>query len=147
MLHVGKYCWLAGDLVRITHVSPAHDLLEGYNFSKNQHVKMSLHGARLVVIPALRIGDVAILLNRKPDTIRKWEQKGWIPEPTKFNVSLSGKKILRFYKPKDVEAIRDLVSSIHRGRPRKDKKVTSNVISEGNLKTFLRERMKKIGEQ
>lgn len=146
-MHADKYYWVGGDLVRVNLVSPAHDLIEFYNFSQGCKVRASYNGSKLVALPALRIGDVANMMGRKPDTIRKWERKGWIPEPSKFNVSLRGKKILRFYTPKDVEAIRDLISSVHRGRPRKDKRVTSSLISEGNLKLLLRERVKQIGDR
>lgn len=144
-MRVGKYVFMAGDLCKILHISPAHDQVIFYNYSDKSEKIGSLQGALLIASPALRIGEVAKMLDRKPDTIRKWEQKEWIPEAQQWDIGGGGKKKnVRFYSPKDVEAIRDLVSSVHQGRPRKDKRVTNSLPSEGNLKILIRERVKQI---
>lgn len=144
-MRVGKYVFMAGELVKVIHISPANDQIVYYNFDQKKDKIGSLHGAKLISVPALRIGEVAKMLDRKPDTIRKWERKEWIPEPGKWDIGTGDKKkIVRFYSPKDVEVIRDLVSSVHQGRPRKDKRVTNSLPSEGNLKLILRERVKQI---
>lgn len=144
-MRVGKYYFMAGELCKILHISPAHDQVAYYNYDKNKQQIASLQGALLVAQPALKIGEVGKMLDRKPDTIRKWEKKDWIPTARQWNIGTGEKKkIVRFYDPKDVETIRDLVSSVHQGRPRKDKRVTNSLPSEGNLKQLIRERVKQI---
>lgn len=147
-MRAGKYVFMAGDLCKVLHISPAHDQIVFYNFNDNSEKIGSLQGALLIAQPALKIGEVGKMLDRKPDTIRKWEQKEWIPEARQWDIGIDGKKkIVRFYSPKDVETIRDLVSSVHQGRPRKDKRVTNSLPSEGNLKILIRERVKQINAE
>jgi hypothetical protein len=40
------------------------------------------------------IGNVARILNRQAQTIRKWERKGWIPAPTYRTLKPSGAELL-----------------------------------------------------
>lgn len=131
--------------MKIIHLSPATDEILGYNFASTEKQIFSYRGFQLVAEEALKIGEVAVLLGRKPDTIRKWEKKGWVPEQRSWDIGREGrKKVVRFYSHSDVEDIRELVSSLHRGRPRKDKRITTSIPSKANLKTILRERVKRI---
>jgi hypothetical protein len=59
------------------------------------------------------VGNVARILNRKAQTIRKWESKGWIPPATYRTSKSSGSDLLntqakgyRLYSREQVEVIR-----------------------------------------
>lgn len=58
------------------------------------------------------VGAVAQVLNRKPQTIRKWERKGWIPAPTYRTTKASGSDVVntkqkgyRLYSREQVEVL------------------------------------------
>ena len=40
------------------------------------------------------IGNVAIILKRKAQTLRKWEHNGWIPAPSYRSLKASGNKVV-----------------------------------------------------
>lgn len=128
--------------MKVLHASSSINEVLVFNLGKQTKEVYDMNGASLVFKPAFKIGDVSKLLGRKPDTIRKWERKGYIPVQKKWNVG--SEKFIRFYSAKDVEEIRDMVSSVHIGRPRKDKRPTNSIPAKGNLKSYLRERMKKF---
>lgn len=72
--------------------------------------KMTINGE---VKTYYTVGNVAKILGRTAQTIRKWEHKGWIPQPTYRTTKFSGSDLLnskkrgyRLYSREQVEIIR-----------------------------------------
>lgn len=142
MIQTNKYYFVGEALIKVIHASSAIDEIIIMNYDDQAMQITNFHAAKLTFKPAFKIGEVGRMLDRKPDTIRKWELHGLIPEQRQWQIG--DKKSLRFYSLKDVATIRDLVSSIHVGRPRKDKRTTSDIPPAGEIKKLLRERIKQI---
>lgn len=141
-MRVGQFYFLAGELVRLEHLAPSLNEIVITNFDKGKKQIIDYSSANSTLHPAYRIGEVGILLGRKPDTIRSWEDKGIVPKQRQWQIG--EKKFLRFYTSEDVVSMRDVVSSIHRGRPRKDKRTTSDIPPASEVKKYVRERIKNI---
>lgn len=141
-MRIGKYFFLAGELVRIEHLAPSLNEIVIFNFDKGRKQIIDYTSANSTLRPAYRIGEVGILLGRKPDTIRSWEDKGIVPKQRQWEIGK--KKFLRFYSSEDVISMRDVVGSIHRGRPRKDKRTTSDIPPASEVKKYVREKIKRI---
>lgn len=126
--------------MKIIHLSPSSNEVVVRNLDEDQVQVLDLHASKLVAKPAFKIGEVAKILGKKADTIRKWEARGWTPPQKKWNIG--GSKEVRFYSADDVESMRDVAQYIHVGRPRKDKRITNAIPDRGNLKRYLRDRMR-----
>lgn len=73
---------------------------------------------------AYRISEVGKMVNRNPRTIWNAFMDDKIPKPQKAN-GKSGKVYWMFFTEEQVWQIRDYYASVHQGRPRKDKQVTT----------------------
>ena len=138
----GSYHFVAGEVVKLIHSSPATNEVLVFNLALQKKQTMDYHGFKLVSQPAFKIGDVARMLGKKSDTIRKWEQREIIPPQKKWQVG--DKKFLRFYTQTDIEGLRDVVASLHVGRPRKDGRKTNRIPPAGELKRYIKERIKNL---
>lgn len=143
MLQEGKYYFDNDDnLVKITWVSKSDDYVVVCNYAHNNvQWRLYLPGAEKVLIPAMKIGQVARILDCHPDTIRKWEKRGIIERVKSWEISPG--VIWRFYSDKDVRDIRDAASEISRGRPRQDKRVRNKIPSKGSTNRILTEMLRR----
>lgn len=107
-------------------------LVHDYTIGANDHYPFDV--ASQVFKPVFRIGEVARMIDRKPDTLRKYERKGLIPKVKQYYVGHNQRSKMRIYTKDDIA---DLVEFFERqpnpGRP-SDK-------VKGNLN---RDRIKKI---
>jgi hypothetical protein len=85
------------------------------------------------LIPLFKISEVAIILNRSVETIRKYENQGLIVKAKKYSISKEGKLSIRLYRESDIYDLYDFFSQRRSvGRPSK-----MNQISKINQKEFL----------
>jgi hypothetical protein len=89
----------------------------------------------------LKIGEVASLLNKTPRSIYRYEAKGVVKKQKLYEAGNG--KLVRFYTLEDVENMRDLISMLHRGRPRKDGRIVNNsILDAGTFKLELKRRFR-----
>ena len=74
---------------------------------------------------ALRMSEVAKMINRHPRRVYQAFMDDKIPQPARC-VGKSGRTYWYMFNEDDVMDIRDYFASIHRGRPRKDKMITTH---------------------
>lgn len=87
----------------------------------------------------LKVKVVADLLNRSPRSIYRYESRGIINKPKMYQTA-SGREV-RFYRLQDIYEMHELISQIHRGRPRQDTRIVNNTMPDiGTLKIRMRER-------
>jgi hypothetical protein len=85
-----------------------------------------------------RVGEIAKWLNRTARSIYRYEVRGQIKRAKLYPY---GSRNVRFYTIEDALEIHELISGLHRGRPRKDGKIINNTLPDiGTLKKDLRER-------
>lgn len=141
MLQEGKYYFAKGELVKVLWVDSSTDFGNVWNFDKGCEVPVYLPGAEKVLLPAMKIGQVARILDCHPDTIRKWEARGVIERQRSWTIGKG--RTWRFYSMSDVKNIRDAASEIHRGRPRKDKRTRNQIPSKGSTDKILNEMLRR----
>ncbi len=139
-----KYYFCGEEVVKVIHLLYSENKAIVFNLDKQVEQIVNLTGARNVYSPALRIGDVARIFNCQPDTVRKWEWRGYIEPIQQWQI---GKRKIRFYKLSDVENIREIIGSVHRGRPRKDGIIKSRYPAKGNMAQIAKDIRKRYGNE
>ena len=88
---------------------------------------------------AFKVGAVAKMIGRSPRSIYRYEAAGVIQKAKRFPDRYG--RDIRFYTKQDILDIHEMVSEIHAGRPRKDKRVVNNGMpSRAELLIDYRER-------
>lgn len=87
---------------------------------------------------AFKVGAVAKMIGRSPRSIYRYESAGVIEKAKRYADHMG--RGIRLYTKQDILDIHEMVSEIHAGRPRKDKRVVSNLPSRAELLIDFRER-------
>lgn len=69
--------------------------------------------------PFYTIQDVAVILKRPRDTIRRWRKHPLAPKPSQS--FMFGRTKVYLWTDEDIEALKDWAGTIHYGRPTKKK--------------------------
>ena len=123
-----KIWFLNGDLVRLYHSSRSTGLVTVYNITKDRLETCLRTDFRRNRQRAYTVAETARLVNRHRKYFPRLIKKGVIPPPTGAKVNGErGWQIRSYYSESQVKDIRDILASIHIGRPRKDNLITNNL--------------------
>ncbi len=121
--------FLNGDLVRLHHSSRSSNIVTIYNINKDRMetcLRSDFFKSRQ---RAYTVSETARLVNRHRKYFPSLIKRGIIPEPV--GSQIGGKRawqVRSYYSELQVKEIRDILSTIHRGRPRKDNLITNNSV-------------------
>jgi hypothetical protein len=99
-----------GQIIRIVSIVKNKNIINIYNYTNFQNETMEYDTATYYLTPVFRIGEVAKIINRKPDTIRKYENSGLIPKVLRLNLSQDSKSSIRVYTLKDLYNLMEILS-------------------------------------
>jgi hypothetical protein len=126
-------------LVRIKRISRSENVIEYYNITEDKNQIMLYSDFKKHSKRAYTIVDTARLLGRHHMYLTQQTYSGKIPPPVGTNPG--GKRQFTkksYYSEDHVFEIREILSKIHRGRPRMDGKVTNNSLpSEQELRSRM----------
>ena len=120
--------FLNGDLVRLHHSSRSTGMVTVYNITKDRLETCFRIDFRKNREKAYTVAETARLVNRHRKYFPSLIKRGVIPPPTGSKVNGErGWQIRAYYSESQVKDIRDILASIHMGRPRKDNLITNNM--------------------
>jgi hypothetical protein len=123
-----KIWFLNGDLVRLHHSSRSTGMVSVYNITKDRIETCLRTDFRKNREKAYTVAETAKLINRHRKYMPTLMKKGVIPPPIGSRLNgQRGWQIRSYYSESTVQAIRDILASIHMGQPRKDGLVTNNM--------------------
>lgn len=140
----GKFYLLpSGDLVRAVSLFPKTNRLVIYSYRDFENDQMEIDMAEKILRPVWRIGEVARMVDRKVDTLRRYERAGYLSKPPIYFLDPMGKKQMRVY---DTKAIVEVVEFFERrkpnGRPSKGNK--RSYVDKKTIMRFMSARYKKL---
>lgn len=128
--------FLNKELFRYITSNRGQNIVYLYNITQDKPQSMLLSDFKKHRKRAYTVVDTARLLNRGAAQIYRYISDGIIEPPT--GSLPDGERSFRklsYYSEDDVFKIRDAMASIHRGRPRKDGKISNNsVLTENELR-------------
>ncbi len=123
-----KVWFLNGDLVRPHHFSRSNGLVTFYNITKDQMESCFLSDFKRNRERAYTVGETAKLVNRHKKYMPRLIKRGIIPPPVGSQKGGGrGWQVRSYYSESQVKEIRDILSTLHIGRPRKDGLLTNNI--------------------
>jgi len=110
-----------------------------YNLTDQKDQTMLLTDFKKHRRRAYTVVDTGRLLNRSTVQLYRYINQGLVPEPT--GILPNGERMFTkksYYSEDDVFTIREAMTSLHRGRPRKDGRTTNNhVLTEQELRAKM----------
>lgn len=124
-----KNVWfLNGNLVRLYHSSRSTGMVTVYNITQDRLETCLRSDFRKNRQRAYTVAETAKLVNRHRKYFPSLIKRGVIPPPLGSKVNgTRGWQIRSYYSESQVKEIRDILASIHIGRPRKDNLITNNM--------------------
>ena len=134
------YFYLNDCLHRALQVNRADDTIIAFNFVEGKRVAYNYTDVQRNRKHAYSISEVAKLVNRHIDTIKRHLRSGDIKKPQQAYALDDKTKLGRYYfTDEDIKQVREFLKTIHIGRPRNDGQVTaSNIPSKTELEAMLR---------
>jgi hypothetical protein len=135
-----SYFYLDGDLNKTLETRRSDNLLVAWNYTQGKRVAYVLNDVYRRRQRAFTTGQVAKMMGRHLDTIKRNLREGNIRYPQAAR-SLDGKdKVVRYlFSEEDVREIHDYFKTVHIGRPRKDGGVTTaDLLSRAELEALMR---------
>ena len=122
-----KAFFLRGDLVCEVHRSAAMQLVTIDNMTKGRRETMPFADFKRLRRKAYTITEAAMLLNRNRDYLKRMARKGIIAMPIgRLPGGALKKNGPGYYSEEHLYEIREVMSAIHTGKPRKDGLITNN---------------------
>jgi hypothetical protein len=119
-----KRFFLNGHLHRVLHTGRAKNELTAFDFIDGKIKVYPYSDVQRRKQNAIRVNQLADMLNRHRKTIHRYIQEGSIPRPQQEYAIHTGKPGAFFFSEDDAMAVRDFLSTIHYGRTRADGKNT-----------------------
>jgi len=127
-----------GNLVRFINKNRGMNIVNIFDIIEQKDKTMLLSDFKKHRKRAYTVVSTARLLNRGPAQIYRYIDQGLIPPPV--GAQPGGKRMFTkksYYSEDHVFEIREAMSKIHFGRPRKDGRITNNVLTEQELRAKM----------
>lgn len=125
-------------LLRIIKINKRLNQVTIYRYDTYETDVIAYDTAHYGMLPIFRIGEVSKMVDRKTDTLRKYERRGLIPPPQKFSLTEDGTTVMRGYTESDVNDLVEFFAT----RGNTSKKYSA--ASQKNVVEGLQARFKKI---
>lgn len=112
-----KFYRYANHFVKVKKVSKASNKISLLNLHDGSIIEIPLKSSDLLLKRIYTVGEVAKIVDRQPNTLRKYEKKNLIPSPKKFGDDYKGYKNWRYYEEADVYGIVEFFGNRVQGRP------------------------------
>jgi len=112
-----KFYRYANHLVKIKKISKTGNRITLLNLHDNTLIEIPLKSSDLLLNRIYTVGEVAKIVDRQPNTLRKYEKKNLIASPKKFGDVYRGYRNWRYYDEADVYDIVAFFNGRVQGRP------------------------------
>jgi hypothetical protein len=120
--------YLNGNLHKVVHVNRAKDLLTAFDYQEGKMKIYPWSDVKRQKQNAFTITEAAKLIGRHKDRIVRYMREEEIVKPQREYNTETGRMGRYFFSEEDMLKMHEFFASIHIGRPRKDGKVTNNML-------------------
>ena len=120
---LNKFYKYADTIVKVKKITRNLNKVYVTDLTTKQELILPYENAELIMHRIYTIGEVAKIVEKRSDTIRKYEKKGLIPSGKKFSESCESYKNWRYYDREDVYNMVSFFNNRTPGRPVSDKNI------------------------
>lgn len=88
-----KFYKYGESFVKIKRINKIQNRIFAVDIGSNEDIILPIDGSELILFRIYSIGEVAKLVGRQSNTLRKYEKKNLIPSPKKFGINIQVTKI------------------------------------------------------
>lgn len=125
---LNKFYKYSDTIVKIKKIVKNLNQVHAEDLSTKENVIFPYQGAELILHRIYTIGEVAKIVEKRSDTIRKYEKRNLIPSGKKFSETCKGYTNWRYYEKQDVYDMVSFFNGRIPGRPSNSKSVPAKVI-------------------
>lgn len=114
---VNKFYRYAGNIVKIKKISKSRNKIYLENLLDKQIIDIPFEQCEILITRLYTVGEVAKIVERRPDTLRKYERKNLIPSASKFGDKYQGYSNWRYYDESAVYEMIEFFNQRVQGRP------------------------------
>jgi hypothetical protein len=123
-----KFYKYSDTIVKIKKIVKNMNQIYAVDLGSKKEVIFPHQNSELILHRIYTIGEVAKIVEKRPDTIRKYEKRNLIPSGKKFSENCEGYKNWRYYEKQDVYDMVEFFNGRTPGRPSTSKPVSAKVI-------------------
>jgi hypothetical protein len=112
-----KIYMYSGILHKVKRIQKSKNKALVQNLSTLEEFFIPIEQSEIIMQRIYTIGEVSKIVERRPDTIRKYERSGLIPKPLTLDVDYPSYRNWRFYTSADVYEMVEFFSDRSPGRP------------------------------
>ena len=131
-----KFYKYSDTFVKIKKITKYNNTVVCIDIKTNQEIDVPLAGSEILLKRIYTVGEVAKIVGREPNTLRKYEKKNFIVISKKFDESCGNYQNWRYYDESDIYSMVEFFNTRKSGRPATGKTVV-NRIKEINQKVKL----------
>ena len=132
--------FLDKNLVRLLHYNRANDICELYNFNLDKEQTMLYSDFKKHRRRAYNVGSTLKIFRRSRMQMERWIDLGLISPPVGTTPGGQRKfQQMSYFSEDDLFTIRAVLATIHKGRPRKDGRITprKDLVTEKELRSLI----------
>ena len=114
---VNKFYRYAGDIVKIKKIVKGKNKIYLENLLTKEIFDIPYEQSEILITRLYTGGEVAKIVERRPDTLRKYERKNLIPSAQKFGDQYVGYSSWRYYDERSVYEMVEFFNQRVQGRP------------------------------
>lgn len=129
---LNKFYIYAGGFVKIKKIQKTLNKIFLEKLDDGQSVVIPFQQSELLLSRIYTVGEVAKILEKRSDTLRKYEKRNLVPSPKKFGEKYKSYQNWRYYEESDVYELVEFFETRVPGRP----VLKNNTSVDGKIKTI-----------
>ena len=114
---LNKFYRYADTIVKLKKISKINNKIHAERLDNGEIVLLPYEQSDLLLIRLYTVGEVSKIVERRADTLRKYEKKNLIPLPNKFGDKYKSYQNWRYYEESDVYEMIEFFNDRIPGRP------------------------------
>lgn len=116
-LIINKFYLYSGYIVKLKKINKSSNKIYIEKLIDSNRIVLPYQQSDILLKRIYTVGEVAKIVQRRSDTIRKYEKRGLIPSAQKFGEEYAGYSSWRYYNEDDVYQMVEFFGSRNPGRP------------------------------
>lgn len=135
-LILNKLYKFGNSIVKLKKIQKLKNTVIAININTGEEIEFPIPGSDLILHRLYTIGEISKIVERRPDTIRKYEKRGLIPKPDVLD-DLGSYRNWRLYSASNVYEMIEFFGGRSSGRPKLKQDKVKNKIQTLNQKVKL----------
>lgn len=123
---LNKFYRYSDTIVKLKKISKNSNKILAERLDNGESILIPYEQCEVLLIRLYTVGEVAKIVEKRSDTLRKYEKRNLIPSPSKFGEKYKSYENWRFYEESDIYEMIEFFNTRVPGRPAQNKKTDIN---------------------